>query len=375
MKRMNSQSRRPLPLGLPVGILGGGQLARMLSLAAFELGLEPWVLSSHPDDPAAQVTPNWIEGSPNKAGDITRLAKQVHALTFESEFFAMKPLKKFSSMSFPRPHLMEQLQDRRSQKQILVEHGIPTSPFICVNDKKDLQKVILQFPEGCVLKKSQGGYDGFGTFMIRTGKDLEPHFQNWQGPYIAEERIPFQRELALMFFHNAKGEFLSYPLVESRQKNSKCDLVLGPVHHRKEKDLIKKFRSLMGQLKYVGALGVELFETQEQLMVNELAPRVHNSGHYSMDAFSQSQFHLHWKAVLNLPLELPLANDQAFVMANLIGETKTSMQIPAQTQGAVHWYGKIENRPGRKMGHINYVGSNGPELLKLAIKERNRVRK
>lgn len=364
-----------IPLGLPVGILGGGQLARMLSLAAYELGLEPWVLSKKADDPAAQVTPNWIKGDPSKASDVAKLAKKVRVLTFESEFFAMKPLQKFSTKAFPHPQIMELLQDRRSQKQMLLKHGIPTSPYINVSEKKDLLRVPLCFPQGCVLKKAQGGYDGYGTFMIKSSHDLETHYRDWHGPYIAEEKISFRRELALMLFRNKRGEFLSYPLVESQQKNSKCDLVWGPVSHAKEKDLVQKFRQMMSKEKYVGALGVELFEADGKLLVNELAPRVHNSGHYSIDAFTQSQFHLHWKAILNLPLETPLKNGAAFVMANLIGEKKSPMKIPGELHGAIHWYGKLENRPGRKMGHINYVGSNSRELLKLAIKERKRVRR
>lgn len=375
MKGKTASQSRVIPFGAPVGILGGGQLARMLSLAAYELGLEPWVLSKNSSDPAALVTPNWIQGDPGKTTDVSKLARKVRHITFESEFFAMKPLQKFAQKCAPSPRIMAQLQDRRSQKQTLVKFRIPTSRYINIDKKKDLERILSSFPKGCVLKKAQGGYDGYGTYMIRSETDLDGHRLDWRGPYIAEEKIAFRRELAVMLFRNARGEFLSYPLVESQQRNSKCDLVWGPIRHKNETALVRRFKILMAKENYVGTLGVELFETEGRLLVNELAPRVHNSGHYSMDAFAQSQFHLHWKALLGLPLEKPLQNGAAFVMANLIGEKRTPMKIPGHLRGAVHWYGKNENRPGRKMGHLNYVGADLKALLKFAINERNRVRR
>lgn len=366
---------RKLPLGLSVGILGGGQLARMLCQAAYDLGLEPWVLSAHADDPAAQVTPHWIKGDPGKIADLKKISQHVQCLTFESEFFDMQPLTQISSRAYPQPRLMKQLQDRRTQKKILVDHGIPTARFIAVNTIKDLNSISDEFSRDCVLKKSQGGYDGYGTFHIRSERDLVAHQQTWRGPYIAEERMAFQRELAMMLFRNADGEFLALPLVESVQTNSKCDLVWGPIDHRAHSVLVKKFQKMLDRLHFVGTLGVELFDVGGKLFVNELAPRVHNSGHYSIDALSQSQFHLHWKAILNLPLTEPTLNDRAFVMTNLIGESKSPMKIPGSLQGSVHWYGKLENRPGRKMGHINYVGPKQKKLVALAVKERNRISK
>lgn len=371
---MAKKTSSQVPLGLPVGLLGGGQLARMLCLAADELGLEPWVLSKSPEDPAAQVTRHWIQGDPNRPADLKKILSKVQVLTFESEFFNMENLKKASTAIHPRPALMQLLQDRRTQKDLLKKYKIPTARFCRIDTPNDFAKAKREFPQGGVLKKAQGGYDGYGTFMIKKPGDFD-RFQSEFFPAIIEDKIPFKRELAMMFFRNEAGEVYCYPLVESRQRNSKCDLVWGPVQHKKIHDLQKRFVRFLKGTGYVGALGVEFFDAGDKLLVNELAPRVHNSGHYSQNAFTQSQFHLHWKAILNLPLTPPIPTGDAFVMANLIGESKRGMKIPASLKGSLHWYGKSENRPGRKMGHVNYVGAAWPKLLKLAEQERKRIRK
>lgn len=367
----------PHPLDVNIGILGGGQLARMMCLAAHELGFRPYVLSSSTDDPAAQVTNHWIEGHPGQAEDIQRLLAHARLITFESEFFPMEPIEFLGAQDrcFPHPQCMRQIQDRRLQKKLLEQHKIPTAAFLPINDPEDLLKAWEIFPKGFVLKKAQGGYDGYGTYFLTGEKETQDHQMNWRGPYIAERKLHFLRELAIMFFRNPSGDFTAFPLVESVQKNAKCDLIFGPINHAGLQALTRRFRRFMDRINYVGALGVELFETKEGLFVNELAPRVHNSGHYSQNALSQSQFHMHLKAILDLPLKGATLLNKSFVMANLIGESERAMKIPPGLQGALHWYGKTTNKPGRKMGHLNYVGPSRGPLLKLAASERRRIQK
>ncbi|PWU18276.1 MAG: hypothetical protein C5B49_07395 [Bdellovibrio sp.] len=361
------------PLGQSVGIWGGGQLARMLALSAHELGLEPWILSKDADDPAAQVSSKWIKDAGRSS--VAKMLKQVSVLTFESEFHDLRGLPDATGVFRPPLAAMAELQDRRTQKQWLVSSHIPTSPFVPVDRVSDLSNAQEQIPGKCVLKKAQGGYDGYGTFVMKNASAWEEHRRHWQGPYIAEAFVPFVRELALILVRSSVGEFRAFPLVESVQKNSKCDLVKGPVRHARLDVLLVKFERLMRQLDYVGALGVELFDTGQELLVNEIAPRVHNSGHYSQNYFLQSQFHYHWKALLGEPLPEPQPTGKYFVMANLVGESHRPMRLPPGLRGALHWYGKKENRPGRKMGHLNYVGDNLESLLRLAHRERKQIRK
>jgi 5-(carboxyamino)imidazole ribonucleotide synthase len=380
MKKKPSHTQVSWPLHGRIGILGGGQLARMLCLAAYEMGLDPYVLSQDARDPAAQVCPHWMAGDPNNPADLKQLFQQVSTVTFESEFFNADAIaaarKEHGEVAIaPSPQAMRQLQDRRSQKQLLVDYKIPTAPFICIDSPDDLDHVFEVFPRGCVLKKAQGGYDGYGTYLLTQPHQLNEHRSDWRGPYIAEAKVAFKRELALMFFRNRDGDFTSLPLVESRQKNSKCDLVLGPVQHRGINKLTRQFQNLMAAISYQGALAAELFEVGGELMVNELAPRVHNSGHYSMDAVNHSQFHLHLRAILNLPFPEIKILTKGFVMANLIGESNKAMRIPTQLEGNLHWYGKEQNRPGRKMGHLNYAGHPTAALLRKAQAERKRIQK
>lgn len=360
-------------------MLGGGQLARMLSLAAIEMGLSPIVLSERREDPAAQATPNWILGNPHSPSAVAKLAKQTKLITFESEFIEVGSWQRQNNPHlapcsfFPSLSCMSQLQDRRTQKALLSQYSIPTARYARVDTIADLGKVEPQFPAGCVLKKAFGGYDGYGTFYPKTRADWQAHELDWRGPYIAEEKISFKRELALMFFRNKRGDVTAFPLVESQQKNSKCDLVWGPVKHRDLPRILRSFARLLDGISYTGAMGVELFESPDGLLVNEIAPRVHNSGHYSQDALSHSQFHLHWYCGLNLAFPTIEQRSPYFVMTNLIGTSERPFEIASNLSGRLHWYGKTANRIGRKMGHLNYTG-NSTKIVAQAKQERKKLK-
>lgn len=367
---------------LKIGILGGGQLARLLLQSAQTKHFQVHVLSEHTEDPAAQISTHWHKGSGKKLEDLIPFLKTVDMLTFESEFFdtqlieqALMAVRKTNLQCFPSLKTLALLQDRRSQKETLSTYKIPTAPFSPVNSVPELEGTWKLFDGPFVLKKAQGGYDGNGTWYVNSVADIQTHQMKWQGPYLAEQKIQFHRELAIIAFRNLQGQTTFFPLVETVQKNSRCDYVAGPLKHPEIDAMKEGLARMMEGIDYVGALGVEFFETPQGLLVNELAPRVHNTGHYSTEGLKYSQFDFHWLAGLGKPFpENPLVAP-SFVMTNLIGESTHPFNIPDALNGKLHWYDKKENRAGRKMGHINYIGPDKHQLLERALIERKGISK
>lgn len=348
-------------LGKKVGILGGGQLARMLSLKAHEMGLIPYVLSPLQADPAAQVTQHWVKGDPLDPSDLQRFLPLVHLATFESEFLdagILEDLSRRSKISvIPKPSIMAQLQDRWHQKQILEKFNVPTAPFLLVENFKDAEKAFQTWGT-VVFKKRRFGYDGYGTYVVRSAKELNQFYSFFESfkevGFIAEKFIPFKRELAVSAARNSK-EVVFLPLVETFQQDSRCLWVRGPVQHKKISGMQNKLRHMVETLGYQGIIAFELFDADGDLLVNEIAPRVHNSAHYSLNALMEDQFSLHWKALLNLPLNKPQMVKKGFAMWNLLGSGTAKPQVFPEEGVFLHWYGKSENRKSRKMGHINAI--------------------
>ena len=371
--------KKSAPLGQKIGIVGGGQLARMLALAGMSQGLEVHILSLEPTDPAAQVTGHWHRGNPEFPQDLEKFCQNLDYLTFESEFYPMAGYLKLENSCpklkiFPHPRNLQILQDRASQKALLDEYKVPTSPWIKVSHLADLHTAADLFPDGFVLKKRQGGYDGYGTFFYEGDHDFTEIAQKLPGEFIAEKTVPFQRELAISVFRSQDGSVVFFPWVETRQMQGRCDFVVGPVQPKSSKKVdafLKKIKTLLRDINYIGAIAFEVFEVDSDLIVNEVAPRVHNSAHYSQEALSQSQFSLHLQAGLGMQLDEVKLLQKNFCMVNLIGQGGNQLQRPGKLEGRLHWYGKLQSREGRKMGHINYVGSESREqLLKKALKER-----
>ncbi len=353
-----------------LGILGGGQLARMLALDAFPLGISVSVLTKQAMDPAAQVVGQTKLGSLSDPKDLRKFLSEVEALTFESEFIDIPKLRQTLPRSlyvFPNLSAIEAIQDRLTQKRLLDRFDITTSPWMPVDTKVELTEAISKFKTGFVLKQRRFGYDGYGTFVFKNGKHDAMVLQKTTHGFIAEEFIDFKRELAVSFVRAKDGKFLSLPLVESVQTDSRCFSVAGPVEHKGLKSLTKKVKTMMEKIDYVGILAVELFETAKGLIVNELAPRVHNSAHYSQDALTCSQFEYHLRAGLGLPLPKVEITTKGFAMVNLLGEGNKEPQLSRDPLGKLHWYGKNENRPGRKLGHINTTGSTPKKALTKAL--------
>lgn len=365
------------PFGFRLGILGGGQLARMLCLKGHELGLSMHVLSRSAKDPAAQVATQWHGGNPDHAKDVEKFAREVSLVTIESEFHAGDMLavvqKKTGTPMFPSPSVIRRLQDRLPQKESLQNAGVPTADFMAIHGRDDLELAAKHFRHRFVLKKRMGGYDGYGTFMVRSPKELarwREHLDLATDGFIAEQLIDFRRELAVVMARNSQGQIVSLPFVETCQVDHRLDWLRGPITVRSGTGFLQKLHRYLKEIDYVGTIAFELFDTGHGLIVNEIAPRVHNSGHASLEALTCDQFTLHLKAGLGDQLPQPALVSPQFAMVNLIGQGADQAQASRQTTCHLHWYGKHESRKGRKMGHLTWVGRNAKSGLALLTKER-----
>lgn len=362
----------------PFGILGGGQLARMLALKGHQLGLPVAIYSETANDPAAQVVNDWRKGSLGDKRALESFLKSCSVVTFESEFMDADLLtqlsKKTGTEIFPSPKLMGALQDRLTQKMLLRHHDIPTSPFHNVKDKEAALLAFDEFKGQVVFKKRRFGYDGYGTFIVRNPVDLAqfvPQIAPNEHGFIAEKFVAFERELAFVLARSRNGDIERFPFVETHQENSRCLWVRGPVKPSPKLETVgKRMEKFLEKTDYVGVMGVELFETRTGFLVNELAPRVHNSAHYSLDALSLDQFSAHMLSVIGAPLDEPRALAKGFAMMNLLGKGAgdPNWQLPRGVH--LHWYGKQESREGRKMGHYNVLASTPNKALELAKKAR-----
>lgn len=354
-----------------VGILGGGQLAQMLAIEAKRNGIPVSVFCSSPDDPAARVIgnidSNVFIGDLKNPSDLKRFLSSVSTLTFESEFIDISILKNALANQkcavAPSLKLMEALQDRKTQKKLLSDFDLPLSEEVkdLINSKQ------------LVAKARRNGYDGYGTHILKTKVQLIQFLKknaSILGTFIFEKLIPFNRELALTAVRSSRGDIIFYPLVEWKAKEAKCFWVRGPTEHPKLSQLKKKIKKFLAKTNYVGAISFELFDLGKDLLINEVAPRVHNSAHHTLDSCPSSQFLSHLKAIRGLPLSEKSAEPyKSFAMVNLIGSTKKIPSWDPPKESKLYWYGKSQNRPGRKMGHLNTLGKTPEKALKIVLKD------
>lgn len=356
-----------------IGILGGGQLARMMALKAHELGYEPHIYSAKGTDPAAQVVRHFFRGDLDNPEALRSFLGTVDLVTFESEFLDSEILANaeggVNHKIYPRPQTMGLLQDRLSQKGLLLESKLNTLPFCDVNRFEDAAEFLKLHRGGIALKQRRFGYDGYGTFMVKSEAELRQLFEHWglKAPaLIAEPLCKFKRELALSVVRNHSGECVFLPLVQTHQVDSRCKWVKGPIKHRGLQTLQSRIKAFVKRIHYVGIMAFELFDVGGDLIINELAPRVHNSAHYSLDALSLDQFSYHLMALTNAKLKPPRLLNSGFAMVNLLGQSDNVAQWSEPIEVKLHWYGKLDNRPGRKMGHLNAVAKTADEALRLA---------
>jgi 5-(carboxyamino)imidazole ribonucleotide synthase len=361
------------PVPMHVGILGGGQLGRMLALAAYPLGMHVRVFDPAPDACAGEVA-ELIEAKFTNAEAIVRFADGLDVVTFEWENVPSAAATYLAGRLpfFPPVQALETAQDRLDEKTLFNSVGIETAPYRTVDSPEDLRAAVNAIGLPAVLKTRREGYDGKGQYVLREPHDERPAWEalgsmpGGSAPgsgFILEGFVAFQRELSIVGVRGRRGDVAFYPLVENHHREGILRLTLGPapsVALEMQREAEAMLLEVMEELEYIGVLCIELFERDGHLLANEIAPRVHNSGHWTQDGAVTSQFENHMRAIANLPLGSTEATGFT-AMVNLIGSLPNSEDVLAIEGTHLHLYGK-EPRPGRKLGHINVVAQDEPAL-------------
>ena len=371
-----------------LGILGGGQLGKMLLTDTRKFDIQTLVLEPNEESPARYSCNAFYQGSLMDYDTVYQFGKMANLLTIEIENVNLDALDALESEGlpiFPSPKTLRMIQNKGHQKDFYVENNIPTSPhqrFVDLNDlRKSLEKDELEFP--FVWKCAQFGYDGNGVKVCRSAIDLVklPDVE-----CIAEQMVPFKNELAVIVVRSVSGEVKTYPVVEMEfhPEANQVEYVICParIDSTVAQKAIEIALKVSEAFNHVGLLAVEMFQTEDdEILVNEVAPRPHNSGHYSIEASYTSQFENHLRAILNLPLG-NTDSKVAGIMVNLVGEEGFSGPVVYENIEKImaidgvtpHIYGKRETRPFRKMGHVTIVNEDMVEARRIAEEVKNSIR-
>ena len=351
-----------------VGILGGGQLARMLALSGAPLGLRFLVLDNTSDACAGQFVP-MVVGDYRDEKALAEFASKVDVATFDFENVPAESAQWLAERIpvFPSPRALAIAQDRLAEKNLFGELGISVAPFADISSRDDLQKAIEKIGMPCILKTRRLGYDGKGQFRIKTPDDINLSWDalGAQAPtvgLILEAFVPFQREISVVAVRGRNGEFRAWPLTENWHENGVLSASLAPATDCEalQDTALAYAKRVAEALDYVGVFALELFFKDGELFANEMAPRVHNSGHWTIEGAETSQFENHLRAVLGLPLGSTAAIGIS-CMLNWIGEIPSSLPVLSNAHGHWHDYGKL-SRSGRKVGHATLRANTSSEL-------------
>ncbi len=359
-------TRFPLPPNATIGLVGGGQLGRMSALAAARLGYRCHILTRETDSPAAQVSAGATISDYADPASLRAFAAAVDVISFEFENVNAEGLDLLASLKpvRPSPAVLRISQDRIAEKSFLNGAGAATAPWAPVGSLAELREAATRLGLPAVLKTTRLGYDGKGQAMLRTPDDLAPAFERLEPkPLVLEGFIRFAQEISVVIARGADGSMSAFDTVENRHRNHILDLTLAPARIPTAIDLAAQqtARRIAQALDLVGLLAVEMFvDATGAVLVNEIAPRPHNSGHWTIDACPASQFELHIRAIAGLPLP-PAERHSDAAMKNLVGPEETALwpEILATPRLIPHLYGKAEAREGRKMGHVTRLFPKG----------------
>ena len=364
-----------------IGLLGGGQLGRMLLQSAIDLNLDVSIMDADPNAPCAHLAKHFTLGKLTDYVDVMQFGQDKDLITIEIENVnteALKELERNGVKVYPQPHIIELIQDKRKQKIFYQSQGIPTAEYVLTESKADVLNYLEMIP--AVHKLGTGGYDGRGVQMIGTVADIDKAFD---GPGVLEKCVDFQTEISVIVARNERGEVMTYPSVELsfHPEENLVEFLFSPANISKKIEVKAQELAIkvITKLGMVGLLAIEMFlDKRGELLVNEVAPRTHNSGHHTIEANQTSQFEQHLRAVLNLPLGTTKMLIPA-AMVNLLGAPNYTgnaiyeglskvMKMPGVH---IHLYGKKITIPFRKMGHITITNEKMSVLKVLANQVKN----
>jgi 5-(carboxyamino)imidazole ribonucleotide synthase len=349
-----------LPPGSVIGILGGGQLARMLALAAAPLGLKCHIFAPETDSPAFHVSASHMVAQYTDESALLEFAAEVDVITYEFENVPVAAVEFLERLKPVRPgsKALQVAQDRLNEKHVARDLGALTASFAAVNSVEDLREAVKEVGLPAILKTVRMGYDGKGQAKLLNADDIEPAWAAMKNaPAILESFVNFDKEISVICARGVDGSFAAYEPTENVHRNHILHTSTVPAVLEIELaiEAVYLAQRMADTLDYVGVMGVEFFVGAHALYVNEIAPRVHNSGHWTQDACVVSQFEQHIRAVAGWPLGATFRHSDV-VMTNLLGdEAATWEKLANEPNLGLHLYGKAESRPGRKMGHYNRI--------------------
>ncbi|MDQ7070264.1 MAG: 5-(carboxyamino)imidazole ribonucleotide synthase [Rhodobacterales bacterium] len=350
----------PLPAGATIGILGGGQLGRMLSVAAARLGFRSHIFEPGANPPAADVAHALTTAPYSDVAALTSFAETVDVITFEFENIPTEVLDILEKLRpiHPNRDALRISQDRITEKDFLSALGLNTAPYAAVNSLEDLQTALETIPAPAILKTRRFGYDGKGQSRLKSADDATAAWADMaDAPSVLEGFINFSREVSVIGARGQDGSVACYDPGENVHQDGILRTTTLPANltNTQRMDAVFLTANILKKLDYIGALGVELFVTPQGLIVNEIAPRVHNSGHWTQNGCAVDQFEQHIRAVAGWPLGDGQRHSDV-VMENLIGDDMDRVSdIARDPTAALHLYGKSEVKPARKMGHVNRI--------------------
>jgi 5-(carboxyamino)imidazole ribonucleotide synthase len=365
--------------GATLGLLGGGQLGRMFTVAARTLGYRVTVLDPDPLSPAAEFATDHINTSYTEPASLERLAAECAAVTTEFENAPATALDALAARTVVRPSgsSVAVAQDRRREKGFFREHGFPVGAFAAIESEGDIDAALAQVKLPALLKTARFGYDGKGQARIDSREALAKTWGEWKRvPCLLEELLPLEREISVVLARSEDGKVAVFPVAENTHARGVLDITIAParIPGTLAAEATALATRIATQLDYVGVLAVEMFVVGGKLLMNEMAPRPHNSGHYTIDACRTSQFEQQVRVLCGLPLGDPSQHTPA-VMVNLLGDIwrdgEPTWKAVLKHPGAhLHLYGKRDARPGRKMGHVTVCEPRLERALEVALEIR-----
>ena len=373
---------------LNIGIIGGGQLGKMILSESNRMSLKTSVLDSNKNSPCKNLTNNFFVGDLNNYNDVLEFGKKCDIITFEIEHInvdALTELQKIGKKVYPKPETLSIIQDKSKQKKFYSENNLPTSEFKFYSNINELNNHVndgkINFP--CVWKKTKFGYDGFGVKILKSKSDI---LDLPDCEMIIEDYVPFKKELAVIVARNLNGDIKTYETVEMEfnSDSNQVEFVISPSRISNElKERAKEIAiETTKKIDNIGLLAVEMFLTEnDEILINEVAPRPHNSGHFTIEACPTSQFEQHLRSILNLPLGNTTHNNFA-IMLNLVGDNGFDGNVFYENLESayneinthVHIYGKEKTRPNRKMGHITIICDKFEDAYNKAVYIKSKIK-
>lgn len=372
---------------IKIGIIGGGQIGKMIAQEAKRMSLKVVILDPSRDCPASTLCDRLIVADFKDEDKIRDLAKSSDVITYEIELANSKALKNLELKNypiFPSPHSLYLIQNKFRQKKFLKENNLPVPEFKKINSINDLLLVAKSFEYPLMLKACEDSYDGRGNYLIKCKEDISIAYNSFQNrEMFAEKYVDFKTEISIMVARNKKGQIATFPIAENIHKNNVLDTTIVPANIspkiKEAAEIIAK--NVVTCLNDIGIFGIELFvSNKDEVFINEIAPRPHNSGHYSIEGCSISQFEQHLRTILNFPLSKPELV-RPTVMKNILGPPNFSgtyriiglSKLLSLPSTKIHLYGKRITSPGRKLGHITCTGRTLEEVIKRSFDAKNSI--